>query len=691
MFSLNRLEIFDDCAPSLRKGLLQKEYIFTNQSLKRDFPDLWENKINIQAIVGKNGSGKSTILDLIYALINNFAYMYNRNDNQYSQDIVFIPELSASLHYSIENHNYELKCRNYFIELLSDGNCIFRAAIDSQEHFPSIEEIPCEQGDFLNNFFFSSVTNFSLQAYLPDNYYLKKAYIHKPTRHQPDKLVTANWFQQCFHKNDGYKTPIIINPNRSQGILFLGNLIKISKDQSTSLFIYAKKDSLPFFEPYEFCKLNVFDVIMPYQQRIVEDSSDVFKHVANNTIFLTSFRPEDINDFFVNILQKNLINTIIDFFDIRSAANSYYYRACVAYLVFKIWKISKKAPLYSSFNNSIEIAYNEYNVLDVIQGSGRSIIQLLEFIKNDTSYVTKKIRRTINFLKLAEGRFENYNATNFFNLFTKRSMFYNGEEITPSIIDSALPPPIFDYDLILAKLNQNKKNILVFQDKYLVEEKDNRLFYYDDNHGCHELENRDAAKILEINYKQLSSGEIQLIQTISAHLYHITNLISSLDSSSQYKCFNLIFDEVEICFHPEFQRQFIHRLITTLESFKTNKTHFINILFVTHSPFILSDIPKDNILYLKEGKTDLEKNTRTFGANINDLFKDSFFLNGGFIGEYANRKITSLAKYLKSKRKVLKPWNKENSKKFIENIIGDDIIKDCLNSMFYKKFGNENA
>lgn len=690
MFSLNRLEIFDDCAPSLRKGLIQKKYVFTNQSLKHDFPVLWENKINIQAIVGKNGSGKSTILDLIYALINNFAYMYNRNDNQYSQNIVFVPGLSASLHYSIKKHNYELKCQNYFVELFSDGNCIFRAAIDSQEHFPTIEEIPCKQRDILNNFFFSSITNFSLQAYLPDNYYLEKAYIHQNNIPAPDRIVHANWFEHCFHKNDGYKTPIIINPNRSNGILFLKNLIKVSKDQSTSLFIYAKKESLPFFEPYEFYKLNVFDVIRSYKRWILQDHSDIFKYVKKNTVYLSSFRPVDINEFFNNILRKRHVNTIIDFFDISSASESPYYKACVAYLVLKIWKISKKTPLYSHFNNSIEIEYNEYNELDVTEGTSGNITQLLEFIKNDTSYVTKKIRRTINFLKLAEGRLENYNSTNFFNLFSRRSMFYTGEEITPSIIDSALPPPIFDYDLILAKLNQNKK-ILVFQDKYLVEEKDDQLFYYDDNRNYHELENRNAAKILEINYKQLSSGEIQLIQTISAHLYHITNLISSLAPSSQYKCFNLIFDEVEICFHPEFQRQFIYRLITALKSFKTNKSHFINILFVTHSPFILSDIPKDNVLYLKEGKTDLEKNTNTFGANINDLFKDSFFLNGGFIGEHANRTITSLVKYLRSKKNATKSWNKDNSKKFIENIIGDEIIKDCLNSMFYKKFGSENA
>ena len=57
----------------------------------------------------------------------------------------------------------------------------------------------------------------------------------------------------------------------------------------------------------------------------------------------------------------------------------------------------------------------------------------------------------------------------------------------------------------------------------------------------------------------------------------------------------------------------------------------INILFITHSPFILSDIPKQNVLFLENGKPSEKKNMNTFGANITDLLADSFFIEDGLM------------------------------------------------------------
>jgi len=105
----------------------------------------------------------------------------------------------------------------------------------------------------------------------------------------------------------------------------------------------------------------------------------------------------------------------------------------------------------------------------------------------------------------------------------------------------------------------------------------------------------------------------------------------------------LVLDEVEICFHPDYQRQFIDKLLSLLIRLGLNKRCSLNIIIATHSPFILSDIPQFNILYLAKGhecNKDIEVNP--FGANINEILHQSFFLRDSFIGDFAQRKIDNV-------------------------------------------------
>ena len=56
--------------------------------------------------------------------------------------------------------------------------------------------------------------------------------------------------------------------------------------------------------------------------------------------------------------------------------------------------------------------------------------------------------------------------------------------------------------------------------------------------------------------------------------------------------------------------------------------------FCYTSPFILSDIPTENILALKKDCTET-KELKTFSANIYDILNTSFFMEEGAIGDYA--------------------------------------------------------
>ena len=83
--------------------------------------------------------------------------------------------------------------------------------------------------------------------------------------------------------------------------------------------------------------------------------------------------------------------------------------------------------------------------------------------------------------------------------------------------------------------------------------------------------------------------------------------------------------------------------------------------------------------------------TQTFGANVNELLAESFFLSSGFMGEFAKKKIMSLVEFLQSSELSTAEWNRDSASKMIE-IIGDDVIKLQLRNMFAKKFSeNENV
>jgi hypothetical protein len=74
----------------------------------------------------------------------------------------------------------------------------------------------------------------------------------------------------------------------------------------------------------------------------------------------------------------------------------------------------------------------------------------------------------------------------------------------------------------------------------------------------------------------------------------------------------------------------------------------------------------------------------TFGANITDLFADSFFIKEGLIGEFAKNKINDMLVHLLSKRKFGKLKQKELFESI--NLIDEPIIKDKLEDMFNYKY-----
>ncbi len=68
--------------------------------------------------------------------------------------------------------------------------------------------------------------------------------------------------------------------------------------------------------------------------------------------------------------------------------------------------------------------------------------------------------------------------------------------------------------------------------------------------------------------------------------------------------------------------------------------------------------------------------TNPFCANINDILHQSFFLEKGFTGEFARRRVVSLACYLRGDENR-DGWTVDKARKFI-NEIGEPLLREQL-------------
>ncbi|MEF7637398.1 AAA family ATPase [Bacillus thuringiensis] len=185
-------------------------------------------------------------------------------------------------------------------------------------------------------------------------------------------------------------------------------------------------------------------------------------------------------------------------------------------------------------------------------------------------------------------------------------------------------------------------------------------------------------------WTELSSGEYGFLNMFS----RIYAAYKKLTFDSPREMTILLIDEGELYFHPQWQKQMIKILLEGIKLIfeETNKP--IQIILTTHSPFILSDIPSDRNLFLKQNDLNevvcldnLEDTQLTFGANIHHLYSHAFFLQDGLMGEFAKDKINKLVNELLNNS----PEYISNNSKRIRNqihMIGEPIIKRKLINIY---------
>ncbi|MGY4794887.1 AAA family ATPase [Lysinibacillus fusiformis] len=191
-----------------------------------------------------------------------------------------------------------------------------------------------------------------------------------------------------------------------------------------------------------------------------------------------------------------------------------------------------------------------------------------------------------------------------------------------------------------------------------------------------------ATQSLVFKWGELSTGEENLFTFIS-------EMEKSLEESMNEKVIILI-DEGDLTLHPEWQRKYINILIELINKKICDKQ--IQIIITTHSPLIMSDLPIGNTVMLEKNKYSIGievQNTgleNSFAANIHDLYKKGQFLEST-TGEFAIKKIEETLQFLNSKDDIdLREYRNlyERALKIIK-LIGEPIIQKQLMYLLEEK------
>ena len=654
--------------------------------------------IGISAIVGANGTGKSTLIDTIVRLINNMSAAIIGEDYVYTsaQHLHYIDNVFASLAVYINNHIKILTCKGRRLELVTYETDLTNLNQKHAEQEDPITEryVPHETISILNgnepeqeilqpkqnlkhlftDWFYTLVSNYSLYAYNYRDYINERTNAERLEKLELEHSTNCNeedefWLKGVFHKNDGYQTPIVIHPMRDGG------------------YINAQKENF-------LGKQNLISLC--FERRDKENEDGTINHeffpfrIINQTHHIVAF-------YFYDIIQ-NKYHTLYDFclekkypnndddneriFVLERAISSFWENTISVQYVeedvaweYLLYKTMKVIWTYKHYENLWTYAFSKNFDEGVFK---KRLVELLM----DGSHRTAKIRRIVAYLRFCKD--EDY--------YIKQGAVVDVDTIYKWMVTKIGSQlyPAYDYHKI------NKDDLLP-PPSYIV------TLQLVDNEHLQEYKEKGTRCMDIIPFEGLSSGERQIAYTLGNLIYHLRNIESnSKDINSninhvlthKYGYVNVILDEVELYFHPDLQRRFISLLLDSIKGLQLASNYGINISLITHSPFVLSDIPDSNILCMSR-KEHGDAFDKTFAANIHDLFNNTFILPYT-IGEYAQRKITEIVSAYHRVRCIEKDdsnwkvcderqeWQKQlewSRLKYISEIIGDNYLSEETKDM----------
>lgn len=553
---------------------------------KKDYVSIFPDNINVTAIVGKNGAGKSTIQKLIFLLI-----FLKKYENFTADNPIDIEKKDAIIEIF---KNDIFKDKNIFL--------IVNTSIGLKK-ISLLQSIQNYDNPTINSFKSNTKTCLLQTQYTelkPDEIDFFSIHFHYMIDSWFDGYHTADdWTLNLYHRVDGFKTPLLLEPykghNRDNQYIDIGNIEYLNNQHMFDFYgqLTEELEFNKFFNPDSIW-------MMIDTKKLIEkfEKFDGFPNIEIPVKIITEYIYELAHPETKDLIRLNKL-----------------------YVLIKI--------IYS--NNDI------FSDTTIIQSTRNKIINIKtedELIKLINSFTFDTLLKTtgLNETKKLEACIE-------FDLVMK-------EDTTK--LEAYKEFLVFDPSN--SKINNVKEVRDIFENILPWIE----VEFYDKNKG----------------YSSLSSGEKAFLNFAMNLLYQIDNI----KRNGNYKTINLFLDEVEYSLHPEWQREFLNQVLFLLKNFDDLQ---FNLFFATHSPFLLSDIPKENVIFLEKG-TQVYPNIETFGANIHTLLSHGFFMKDGLMGEFAKRKINEAIKYLNQKTLS------EDEINYCENIIsivGEPILKRQLQRM----------
>ena len=175
-----------------------------------------------------------------------------------------------------------------------------------------------------------------------------------------------------------------------------------------------------------------------------------------------------------------------------------------------------------------------------------------------------------------------------------------------------------------------------------------------------------------INWSGVSSGQKAYLNLFSS----IWNGVDSYRYSANSKRSTLIcIDEGDLYLHPEWQLEFVERLIKCLPELSEGK---VQIVFTTHSPILISDLPHQCVVILSNekeswigGSNQIPGRKKTFAANIYDIYQYSFGLNQKRSGNLSSDYLREVFKLLD---KASLSQQDTESLRLALSVVDDDVI-----------------